>query len=54
VRVAGSEGSAHDGRAKFRPLGSTLTGAAILAAYDGGVRLQVNFNAKRAGRISRS
>jgi Cu-Zn family superoxide dismutase len=35
--------------AKFRPLGSTLTGAAILAAYDGGVRMQVNFNGEAPG-----
>jgi len=35
--------------AKFRPLGSTLTGATILAAYDGGVRMQVNFNGEAPG-----
>ena len=35
--------------AKFRPIGSTLTGAAIFAAYDGGVRMQINFNGTAPG-----
>jgi Cu-Zn family superoxide dismutase len=30
--------------------GSSLAGAAILGAYDGGVRLQVNFNGRGPGR----
>jgi len=37
--------------ARFRPIGgSSLTGAAILSAYDGGVRMQVNFNGRAAGQ----
>jgi superoxide dismutase, Cu-Zn family len=35
--------------AKFRPLGSTLAGTAILAAYEGGVSMQVNFNGEPPG-----
>ncbi len=36
--------------AQFRPIGgSTLAGAAILSAYDGGVRMQVNFNGRAPG-----
>ena len=35
--------------AKFRPIGSTLAGGAIFAAYDGGVRMQVNFNGEAPG-----
>jgi len=36
--------------ARFRPIGgSSLTGAAILSAYDGGVRMQVNFNGRAPG-----
>lgn len=37
--------------ARFRPIGgSTLAGATILSAYDGGVRMQVNFNGRAPGR----
>ena len=37
--------------ASFRPIGgSSLTGAAILSAYDGGVRMQVNFNGGAPGQ----
>lgn len=37
--------------APFRPIGgSTLAGAAILHAYDGGVQLKVNFNGRGPGR----
>jgi len=37
--------------AKFRPIGgSSLAGAAILAAYDGGVRIQVNFQGEGPGQ----
>jgi Cu-Zn family superoxide dismutase len=36
--------------ARFRPInGSGVVGAAILGAYDGGVRLQVNFNGQGPG-----
>jgi Cu-Zn family superoxide dismutase len=37
--------------ARFRPIGgSSLTGAAILHAYDGGVQMKVNFNGRGPGR----
>ncbi len=37
--------------ARFRPIGgSSLTGATILSAYDGGVRMQVNFNGRAPGQ----
>ena len=36
--------------ARFKPIGgSSLTGAAILSPYDGGVRMQVNFNGRAPG-----
>jgi len=37
--------------ARFLPIGgSSLTGAAILHAYDGGVQMKVNFNGRGPGR----
>ena len=37
--------------ARFLPIGgSSLTGAAMLGAYDGGVQMQVNFNGRGPGR----
>jgi Cu-Zn family superoxide dismutase len=37
--------------ARFVPIGgSTLTGAAVLHAYDGGVQMKVNFNGRGPGR----
>jgi superoxide dismutase, Cu-Zn family len=37
--------------ARFRPIGgSSLTGAAFLHAYDGGVQMKVNFNGRGPGR----
>ena len=37
--------------ARFRAIGgSSLTGATILSAYDGGVRMQVNFNGRAPGQ----
>jgi superoxide dismutase, Cu-Zn family len=39
------------GEARFRPInGSSVVGAAIVSAYDGGVRLQVNFNGEAPGQ----
>ena len=40
--------------ARFLPIGgSTLAGAAILHAIDGGVQLKVNFNGRGPGRVPR-
>ena len=37
--------------ARFIPIGgSSLTGAAVLHAYDGGVQVKVNFNGRGPGR----
>jgi superoxide dismutase, Cu-Zn family len=37
--------------ARFQPIGgSSLTGAAMLGAYDGGVQMRVNFNGRGPGR----
>ena len=58
--VAGCESKGGDAKggnpptmaeARFRPIGgSSLTGATVLSAYDGGVRMQVNFNGGAPGQ----